>query len=509
MPAVDRSATTLKVKGDASNAERELRKLKEAIGNVTKESQRLNQSTARGPQINTQRAVREMNRLGNTAKNTFGALTAFNTYTSVLSGVLSGAFAYATLNAANNLFKLGASAESTRERFLALSESISLGRRRYAELYDFAKDRGLEFKGLAEATNQLRVVGFEGGDLDSLIREIGIIAGSSEEKVQRITRALGQMRAFGRVALEELNQLTEAGVPIIASLAKQVGVAEGQVRNLISLGKIDFTDVRAAIKDLSVEGSAFFQASEAQAKTTQAEINRLSNAMFLLADNMNDRLNPIFKVVLGNLSSVIEFFTTSQGAVVGFSAAVTVTLIPAIGAFLLVSNNLVRFLGARGLINDGFRAFSGELVHLNRRLVITAKRTQGLNRILRLSIVLLRAAFATAPIAAFTAAMIGATVLVVKHFERARAEAKLLEDAVRGPVDPINREDDEKAFRQRLSFLDTQRKKVRDIEQEYQRATNLITNIDSAGGFREYRDLEDANTRITRTALMHFNINAR
>ena len=231
MSSIDRSATTLRVNADADNAQREIARLTKALEKSDSKNKAVsNNAVAKPPQLNLSKTTRELNRFSNTARNSFGALAAYNTFTSSLSGVLSGAFVFALANAATNLFKLGAEAESTRERFLALSESIGIGRARYEELFDFASNRGLEFKGLAEATNQLRVVGFAGTDLDEIIREVGIIAGSSTEKVQRITRALGQMRAFGRVALEELNQLTEAGVPIIQALAKQLEVAEGRVR---------------------------------------------------------------------------------------------------------------------------------------------------------------------------------------------------------------------------------------------------------------------------------------
>ena len=368
---------------------------------------------------------------------------------------LSGAFVFALASAAVNLFKLGAEAESTRERFLALSESIGIGRARYQELFDFASNRGLEFKGLAEATNQLRVVGFAGTDLDEIIREVGIIAGSSTEKVQRITRALGQMRAFGRVALEELNQLTEAGVPIIQALAKQLEVAEGRVRGLISLGKIDFSDVRAAITDLAAEGSAFFVASEAQAATTQAEINRLKNAYFLLADELNDRTAPAFKGIISSSTSVIEFLTTMEGAWISMSGVVLAAAIPAFGAILLHIN---RLSGAAP--TAAVPRLARNLSNVNLRLQQVSATSVGVTKGFRSIAVAARAAF-TGPAAIITGLAIVAIPALIEQIELARERFETLEEAGRGPLPEIERENGARAFRRRESLLENETRNLR------------------------------------------------
>ena len=468
MSSIDRSATTLRVRADASNAQREITKLEKALERSTNKIKQYQATVAKPPQLNTAKTTRELNRFSNTAKNSFGALAAYNTFTSSLSGVLSGAFVFALANAGVNLFKLGAEAESTRERFLALSESIGIGRARYEELFDFASNRGLEFKGLAEATNQLRVVGFEGIALDEIIREVGIIAGSSTEKVQRITRALGQMRAFGRVALEELNQLTEAGVPIIQALAKQLEVAEGRVRGLISVGKIDFSDVRAAITDLAAEGSAFFIASEAQAATTEAEVNRLKNAYFLLADELNERTSPAFKGLIGGTTSVIEFLTTMEGAWISMSSVVLGVAIPAFGAILLHINRLSGVAPSAAVPR-----LARSLSNVNLRLQQVSVSSVGVVKGFRSIAVAARAAF-TGPAAIITGLAIVGIPLLIEQLELARERFAILEEARRGPLPEINEEDGRRAFRRRERLINIERGNLDSNLQTYRNINGLI-----------------------------------
>ena len=415
-----KSATTFRVNADSGQADKELARFQDRIDKLNAQVNRLNKQLQNPKQLNLRKSTREITRFQASAKSGFGALAAFNTYTATASGLLSGAFVFAVGNATINLVKLGAVAESTRERFLALSETISDGRKRYQEFADFADDRGLEFKGLVEAANQLRVVGFAGEDLDELIQQIGITAGSSVERVERITRALGQMRAFGRVALEELNQLTEAGIPIITAIAKELDVPEGKVRGLIELGKIDFQTVRNAFADLASESSVFFDASEAQSETLQASFSRLGNAIFMFSDEVNERTSPALKGFIEAGADVVTFFTTFEGSVIGLTALAFPPFLIALGTVSLLFFSLIRSTDPMVL---AFRKINVQM----------AISTAGVGRLRKALILLhsaMRAAF-TGPALAITAIASVAIPAIIYRMEKLREEAMRVEEALK------------------------------------------------------------------------------
>ena len=419
------SATTFRVNADSSQASSELQRFQGMIGDLNKNLARLN-SQFNNANVGrfgtrTRQTTREVTRFSSTMRSGFGALAAFNTFTSTASGLLSGAFAFAVLSAGTNLIKLGAQAESTRERFLALSETIDDGRRRFEEFADFADDRGIQFRGLIEAANQLRVVGFAGEELDTFIRQIGIVAGDSIERVQRITRALGQMRAFGRVALEELNQLTEAGVPIVAALADELQVDEGQVRGLIELGRIDFADVTNSFATLADESGVFFAASEAQSETLQASFNRLSNALFMFADELNMRTGPGLQTLVEAAAGILEFFTSFEGTVLALSVAFGAILIPVIGGLFQIlaaalPNSIDPMIVRLNLLNFRYQVAASRVGILRRQLV-------------RLSFAI-RAAFSPLAILATIVSTLALPV-IISRIERLRREAQELADALK------------------------------------------------------------------------------
>ena len=492
MSDIDRSASTFRVRADASQADRELDKFQNSISGLTSQIERLNAGLARPVRVNTRQATRELSRFANTAKNSFGALAAFNTFTAATSGLLSGAFAFAVINATTNLVKLGAQAESTRERFLALSASISDGRRRYQEFADFADQRGLQFRGLVEAANQLRVVGFAGEELDSLIRQIGIVAGDSTERVERITRALGQMRAFGRVALEELNQLTEAGVPIITAIAQELDVPEGRVRGLIELGKIDFQTVRRAFADLASESSAFFAASEAQSETLQASFNRFSNASFMLADTINERVSPSFKFFVESGADVITFFSTAEGVITALSIAAIGVFIPAFGGLFLLMANFIGSTADPILLR--FRA-------INVQLARSAVNAGIMRRAFLLLGASIRAAF-TPALAVFTTIAVVAIPLLIARMERLRAEAERIQEVVDnvqpGTITEVGTPEDFVAVRNELERLQRIQNALSSRGEAYQKLWGRVTeSIESATG--NTTNLELTQTRYAFT----------
>ena len=498
------SATTFEVgvRGDRE-VNKQLSEMQDRIKRLNAEVSRLQKSTASAGNTNlrftrTMRGTtRGSNRLGNATTQAGSALAALNGHMATAGGLMAGVLGFGIGQTVERLITLGAQAESTRERFLALAETIEDGRRRYQAFADFADDRGLEFRGLVEAANQLRVVGFAGDDLDELITQIGITAGDSVERVERITRALGQMRAFGRVALEELNQLTEAGIPIITAIANELDIPEGKVRGLIELGKIDFQTVRNAFADLASESSAFFAASEAQSETLQASFNRLGNAAFLFADAVNEEISPALKTFVEATADIVEFFATFEGSVIRISATLIAIAVPAFGLLLL---GLQRFTG--NTVDPIFRSM--RLINL--RLIRMSREAGRAQRVLLLLRAALSAAFNPA-VLAVTVGIASAIFLATRRAQRLKEEARDAAEALKSiqDADPgtITEELRPELFSTAVIEIENLDRKIEAItvqaEQYYASWQNIKNEIEASGDAtrQQERDLRVANEMVS------------
>lgn len=109
------------------------------------------------------------------------------------------------------------------------------------EMAAFAARTPFEYPDLLTAARRMMAMGFAAQDVLPTLESVGNAAaglGLGSDGINRITLALGQMRAKARVSGEEMRQLTEAGVPAWGMLAEAMGKTEAEVMKLSERGLI-------------------------------------------------------------------------------------------------------------------------------------------------------------------------------------------------------------------------------------------------------------------------------
>jgi len=109
------------------------------------------------------------------------------------------------------------------------------------DMADFAAKTPFEFPELLDASKRMLAYGFAAGEVLPTLRAVGDAAaalGSGGEGIDRITLALGQIRAKGKLSAEEMRQLTEAGVPAWHILAEAMGTTVPELQKMVSKGLI-------------------------------------------------------------------------------------------------------------------------------------------------------------------------------------------------------------------------------------------------------------------------------
>lgn len=115
----------------------------------------------------------------------------------------------------------------------------------------------------------------EGQYLTQVLVDTAAATGNQGYAVEQATRALGQMNVKGKASLEEINQLTEAGVPAIGYLADAFGKTEAEMIDLISKGLVPGKDAVLAI--VSGLDEDFGGAAARQSATIGGLINSLKD----------------------------------------------------------------------------------------------------------------------------------------------------------------------------------------------------------------------------------------
>lgn len=156
----------------------------------------------------------------------------WNFATSIQGAILGATGAFAGIY---KPMDIAADFEQTQIAFETMLKSAEKAEKFLKEASEFANKTPFEFPELINSSKLLMAFGFEADNVLDMLKTIGDTAsglGAGSEGIDRITRALGQMRAKGRAQAEELLQLQELGVPVNQILQEELGLTGEQIANI-------------------------------------------------------------------------------------------------------------------------------------------------------------------------------------------------------------------------------------------------------------------------------------
>lgn len=136
-----------------------------------------------------------------------------------------------------------------------------------------------------------------GQDLERTLKLVGDAAAISGRDMVSMGAIFNKVASAGKMTGEELNQLTDSGIPMLQLLADNLGKTTEEVRDMVSAGEIGFDDFRNAIE--TGMGGAALKMGE----TFQGNLENTKAAMSRLGKEFMD---PFLKGMTPALSTVIQ-----------------------------------------------------------------------------------------------------------------------------------------------------------------------------------------------------------
>lgn len=159
---------------------------------------------------------------------------------------------------------------------------------------------------VAQGAKQLLAYGLEAEKVNETLIRLGDIAAGLSMPLNDLVYLYGTTMAQGRLYTQDLNQFTGRGIPMISELAKQFGVAESKVKELVEAGKVGFPEVQKVIDGLTDEGGKFGGLMEAQSKTITGQISNIEDAISMMLNEIGQQNEGIINTTLSGVSHVIE-----------------------------------------------------------------------------------------------------------------------------------------------------------------------------------------------------------
>lgn len=193
---------------------------------------------------------------------------------------------------------LAADLETTTIAFETMLGSATAAKKMLADLTQFAAATPFELPQIQQATKILLAFGVTQDKILPTLRTLGDISAGTGKDFGDLAVIFGQVKAKGRLMGGELLQFSEAGVPMVAQLAKQFKVAESQIAKMSEQGRIKFADVEKALTAMSSEGGLFFDLMKRQSTTVMGLWSTLKDSVDGHLRGLFHALEPITRAAL-------------------------------------------------------------------------------------------------------------------------------------------------------------------------------------------------------------------
>lgn len=169
--------------------------------------------------------------------------------------------------------------EQLEVSFTVLIGSATRAKAVIADLVTFAAKTPFELKDIGPAAKQLLAFGVGTRDLIPNITRLGDVASALKIPLNELVEVYGRNLVQGRLFSRDIYQFQGRGIPIIAELAKQFGVAEGEVMGLAEAGKISSRNMEEAFVTMTSQGGRFFGMMDKQSQTFAGKLSTVRDGI--------------------------------------------------------------------------------------------------------------------------------------------------------------------------------------------------------------------------------------
>jgi len=203
----------------------------------------------------TDRASQVLNSVSNASKSLGDKMKNAQTGSMIFLGGLT-ALAGGALALTGGLVKTGIGFKAFKQNslvaFTTMLGSAEKAQKHLDDMMTFAKSTPFAYPDLVTSSRNLVAFGFEAKSTIPLMKTLGDVVagiGGGNQELLNIVDIFGKMKAGGRLSLEEINRLSDMGVPALAILGNQMNLTGAELRDSISDGAIEADDAIKMLVD--------------------------------------------------------------------------------------------------------------------------------------------------------------------------------------------------------------------------------------------------------------------
>lgn len=171
--------------------------------------------------------------------------------------------------------------ETSRTAMAGLTGSIQAGNKAMSIAANYWQNNPFQRIDVTNATKQLVQFGRTTNQIGDDLEILGNVSLSTGTDIAELARYYARVSASGRAMTEDLEMMSDRGIPIYRELAKQLNTTQQGVRKMASDGKIDFETFQKAM-----ESAVNPEAMESFENTLSRQTDRLKGSIQILAGQL-------------------------------------------------------------------------------------------------------------------------------------------------------------------------------------------------------------------------------
>ncbi len=260
----------------------------------------------------------------NAVKETNSALTGTRDLMSTLSRLTGVTFGAAGIHRfVSSLVRVTGEFEVQKVALTSMLQDADKAEEIFTTLRKEALKSPYTFQDLSKYAKQLTAFNIDADKLVETERRLADVAAGLGVDMGRIILAYGQVKSAGVLKGTELRQFTEAGVPLLQSLADQIERTEGktislaQVFDRISKKQIPFEMVEQAFRDMTDVGGKFYNMQSVLVDTLQGKIGKLRDVWQQTLYDIGNSNSAALKGTVDFLTNIVANLTKITGLIAG------------------------------------------------------------------------------------------------------------------------------------------------------------------------------------------------
>lgn len=201
---------------------------------------------------------------------------------------------------AKKVISLGADMEQTRVAFGTFMGDTEKANTLIAKLNEFANFTPFDNAEVIKSGKMLLSAGMSSDKISESLQTLGDIASGVAMPLDELSQIYSKSMNKGKLQAEELNQISERGIPLMAELSRMTGKSTAEIYKLAESGSITSDVLTTAFQNMTSEGGTYFNLMEKQSKTLGGKWSTMVGQLQTIGIKLGEALIPA-------LSKLVEF----------------------------------------------------------------------------------------------------------------------------------------------------------------------------------------------------------